>query len=303
MVKNFKTAIKICATGFNLKTQLKGGIMKTMELTEIQNAWNNIAEGYDAFVTPTHDWELPKKVFNQVGITSGMKFLDVASGSGALSIPAAQLGANVTAVDISADMIRLLNKRARSEGLTNVEGKVMDGHALEFEDNTFDITGSQFGVMLFPDLPKGLQEMVRVTKKGGYVFVVAYASPKKVEFLTYFLHALQIVVPGFKGIPLDPAPLPFQVADPKVLRQRMEEAGLKEIKIEQDIEELEFNSGKGMWNWVTNSNPIAVGLIKDLSETQKIEVQQALDDMLKERHQNNNAAVITAEVNIAIGKK
>lgn len=277
--------------------------MKTMETTEIQNAWNNIAEGYDTYVTPTHDWELPKKAFKRAGLTSGMKFLDVASGSGALSIPAAQMGAQVTAVDISEGMIRLLNKRAQEEGLSKLKGKGMDGHELRFEDNTFDMAGSQFGVMLFPDLPRGLREMVRVTSTGGKVLLVTYGSPKNVEFLTFFLHALQIVVPGFKGIPMDPPPLPFQVSDPVVLQQKMEEAGLKEIQVEQDVEELSFSSGKEMWNWVTNSNPIAVGLISDLTGKQKTEVQQTLDDMLRERSGSNGEAVITASVNIAIGKK
>lgn len=277
--------------------------METMDLKQTQLAWNNIAEGYDAYVTPTHDWELPKKAFKYVGFTRGMKFLDVASGSGALSIPAAQIGLQVTAVDISDEMIRLLNKRAREEGHSNLEGTVMDGHALKFEDDTFDITGSQFGVMLFPDLPKGLREMVRVTKKGGTVLIVTYGAPNKVEFLTYFLHALQIVVPGFTGLPMEPPPLPFQVADPEVLRKKMDEAGLKEIEIKQDVEKLNFSSGKEMWNWVTNSNPIAVSLIADLSEKQKLQVQQTLEDMVREQAGGNDVAILKAELNVAVGRK
>ncbi|CAN5314448.1 hypothetical protein BH23BAC1_BH23BAC1_50410 [soil metagenome] len=66
---------------------------------------------------------------------------------------------------------------------------------------------------------------------------------------------------------------------------------------------VNFGSGKEMWNWVTNSNPIAVGLIADLSEKQKIEVQQTLDDMLGERSQGHGKAVLRAKVNIGIGKK
>ena len=277
--------------------------MKTMQTTEIQNAWNNIAEGYDTYITPSHNWELPTKAFKRAGLKPGMKFLDVASGSGALSIPAARAGAHVTAVDISDDMVRLLNKRAEEEGLTDLRGKVMDGHELQFEDNTFHMAGSQFGVMLFPDLPRGLSEMVRVTKPGGSVLIITYGNPGKVEFLQYFLHALQIVVPGFTGLPSDPPPLPFQVADPRVLKQRMAEAGLKDIYVEQDVEELSFSSGPEMWNWVTNSNPIALGLIANLTTGQKTEVQQTLDDMLQQKSSGSGTAVISSVVNIALGKK
>ena len=39
------------------------------------------------------------------------------------------------------------------------------------------VSGSQFGVMLFPDLAKGLSEMVRVTKPGGTVLVIAFRTP------------------------------------------------------------------------------------------------------------------------------
>ena len=53
----------------------------------------------------------------------------------------------------------------------------MDAHALELDDDSFDLTGSQFGVMLVPDQPIALREMVRVTKPGGRVLLIAYGPP------------------------------------------------------------------------------------------------------------------------------
>lgn len=64
-------------------------------------------------------------------------------------------------------MLDLLGARARQEGL-KIQARVMDGHALELGDNSFDIAGSQFGVMPFPDIPEGIKEMVRVVQPGGY---------------------------------------------------------------------------------------------------------------------------------------
>ena len=66
----------------------------------------------------------------------------------------------------------------------------MDIHALEFEDDSFDVTGSQFGVMLVPDQPLALREMVRVTRPGGRVLVIAYGSPDKFKALQVFIGAL-----------------------------------------------------------------------------------------------------------------
>src|SRR6185295_10694846 len=84
----------------------------------------------------------------------------------------------------------------RAEGLSSAEGRVMDCHALDIPDNSFDVTGSQFGVMLVPDQPRALREMVRVTKPRGRVLVTAYRSPVELEFLGFFIGALSAVEDG-----------------------------------------------------------------------------------------------------------
>ena len=227
----------------------------------------------------------------------------MASGSGALSIPAARLGTRVLAVDISPSMINHLMERAHEEGLTNLEGRVMDGHSLELDDNKFDISGSQFGVMLFPEFTRALRELVRVTRPGGRVLMVTYGPPAEVEFLGFFMQTMQKVVPGFTGLPMDPPPLPFQVSDPDVLRQRMSDVGLKNIRIEKSEERLTFHSGKQMWNWVVNSNPIPAMMVEDLTPEQKDKVRQELDLLLRKRSGEAGPADLTARVHIGIGTK
>ena len=135
------------------------------EPDDTRAAWDTIAPGYDMTNTPTQMW-LGNEGLRRAGLRSGMRFLDVAAGSGALSIPASRLGAQVLATDQSPVMLDLLEKRAHKEGLS-VETRVMDGHALQLDDKSFEMAGSQFGVMLFPDMPKGIREMARVVKPGG----------------------------------------------------------------------------------------------------------------------------------------
>ena len=272
--------------------------MSTLEQT--QYAWDEIAAGYEEFVTPSHI-RLAKETLRLAGLRSGMRFLDVASGTGALSFPAARLGAQVTAADISPDMIRRLNARARKEGLSNLEGYVMDGHNLNLEDGTFDISASQFGVILMKDLPQALREMVRVTRSGGKVVIAAFGPPDQVEFLRFFLKAMKAVIPSFAGLPMDPPPLPFQVSDPEKLRQVMASTGLKNIRLERVNEELAFQSGNHLWNWVTNSHPIGADMVTDLTNEQALAVQQVLDEMLHERSNKSGAVVLTNPTNIGIG--
>ncbi len=179
----------------------------------------------------------------------------------------------------------------------------MDGHALEFEDGSFDVAGSQFGVMLFPDLPRALAEMARVTKPGGRVLLVVFGPPAQVEFLGFFIGAIQAVVPGFTGLPLDPPPLPFQVADPEKLRQALANAGLEDVSVETTTETLEFESGAQLWDWVANSNPIGAMLVADLTAEQAAQVRERLDGMLRERSGGSGPAVLTHAVHIGIGTR
>jgi SAM-dependent methyltransferase len=179
----------------------------------------------------------------------------------------------------------------------------MDCHALELPDDSFDVTGSQFGVMLVPDQPRALREMVRVTKPGGRVLVIAYGSPVELEFLQLFIGALTAVAPGFPGLPDDPPPLEFQVSDPNILRRRLTDAGLKDVRAERSAERPAFTSGQEMWDWVLYGNPIPGMLLADLTEGQRATVRQVLDGMLHERLGANGRAVLSNAVNLGIGTK
>ena len=273
------------------------------KLEGIRDGWNKIAGGYDKFVTPTHMW-LANEGLRRAGLSSGMRFLDVAAGSGALSIPAARLGAQVLSTDLSPVMLKRLEARARDEGL-NLETRVMDGHALELEDDVFDISGSQFGVMLFPDMPRGISELARVTKPGGRVLMNVYGAPQKIEFFGFFVHAIRAVVPDFTGPPMDPPPLPFQLQDPEKLHRELSNAGLKDICVETITETLEFQSGQQLWDWLTSSNPIVEMVLAELNLTdeQTTVIREGLDDMVRKRSGESGPAVLTNPINIGIGTK
>ncbi|MGD9562545.1 MAG: class I SAM-dependent methyltransferase [Pyrinomonadaceae bacterium] len=270
---------------------------------ETRTAWDKVAPGYDDFVTPTNIG-LGSEVLRRVGLSAGMEMLDVASGSGAVSLSAARLGARVTSADISPIMIERLETRAREENL-DVDARVMDGHDLDLADDTFDMVVSEFGVMLFSDLPRGLREMARVTKPGGRVGVVAFGSPGKVDFFQFFIRAVRSAVPAFTGPPMDPPPLPFQVSDPAKLRQEMVNAGLKDVRVEETTEERKFRSGEQFWNWIMNSNPIPGSILGQLNldDEQISMVRMTIDELVRERAAGSGTAVLTSPINIGIGMK
>jgi ubiquinone/menaquinone biosynthesis C-methylase UbiE len=265
-------------------------------------AWDAIAAGYDRYAAP-QEADLANEALRLVSLQPGERFLDVAAGPGGLSLPAARLGADVLATDWSPAMIERFEARAREERLANAAGRVMDCHALDLPDASFDVTGSQFGVMLVPDQARALREMARVTKPGGRVFLIAYGDPAEFEVLQLFLAALKAVAPAFPGLPDDPPPLEFQVAEPDVLRQRLGDAGLRDVTVERSVEQPVFTSGQELWDWVLYSNPIPGMIVRDFTEEQRDRLRQVLDGMLRERSGGNRRVVLTNRVHIGIGTR
>jgi ubiquinone/menaquinone biosynthesis C-methylase UbiE len=106
----------------------------------------------------------------QLGITRGLKVLDLGCGDGNTAIPEARLGADVLGVDIAGNLVAAGKIRAKTEGLTNCtfsEGDATDLH--ELNDHSFDLVVSIFGAMFSPKPLDVAREMVRVTRPGGRI--------------------------------------------------------------------------------------------------------------------------------------
>ena len=114
--------------------------------------------------------ESGEALVNALGITPGLKVLDLGCGDGTTAVPAAKLGAEVLGVDIAKNLIEAGNKRARESGLTNLKFQEGDATNLQKLNNkTFDLAISIFGAMFAPTPFDVAKEMVRVTKPGGRV--------------------------------------------------------------------------------------------------------------------------------------
>ena len=114
--------------------------------------------------------ESGEALVKSLGITKGLKVLDLGCGDGTTAIPAAKLGAEVLGVDIARNLVEAGNKRAQEHGPTNCrfqEGDACDLH--ELEDQSFDLVVSIFGAMFAPRPFDVAREMVRVTRPGGRI--------------------------------------------------------------------------------------------------------------------------------------
>ncbi len=114
--------------------------------------------------------ESGEALVKELGITKGLKVLDLGCGDGTTALPEAKLGADVLGVDIAKNLVDAGNKRAKEAGLTNCRFIEGDASNLEeLKDRTFDLVVSIFGAMFAPKPFDVAKEMVRVTKPGGRI--------------------------------------------------------------------------------------------------------------------------------------
>src|SRR6202051_643773 len=107
-----------------------------------------------------------------LGITKGLKVLDLGCGDGTTALPEARLGAEVLGVDIASNLVAAGNKRAKEQGLTNCKFQEGDASNLqELKDHSFDLVVSIFGAMFAPKPFDVAKEMVRVTRPGGRIMM------------------------------------------------------------------------------------------------------------------------------------
>lgn len=264
--------------------------------TQIRDAWDAVADGFDRHVTP-HTIAFGEHLLASLPLGPGVRVLDIGAGSGGLAIPAARTGAEVVAVDIAPTMVERLTARARADGLESLEARVGDGTALELEDDAFDVAVSLNGVSLFPDLPRGLAEMIRVTRPGGRIAIGTFGPLPEVEFIAYFIGALRTVAPD--ALPADAQPLPpFRLADPSAFHRVLEEAGLTDVAIETTTWETTFASVDDFLDLLMTSNPIAGQVTAGLDRDQWEQFRHVLDGMLRERSGGDAGATLTATIQI-----
>jgi SAM-dependent methyltransferase len=114
--------------------------------------------------------ESGEAVVASLGLTRGMKVLDLGCGDGTTALPSARLGADVLGVDIAANLVDAGNRRAKAAGLANLRFQEGDASNLSgIPDRSFDLVVSMFGAMFAPRPFDVAREMIRVVRPGGRI--------------------------------------------------------------------------------------------------------------------------------------
>ena len=111
-----------------------------------------------------------ERFVSSLGITPGMKVLDVGCGDGTTAIPEAQAGADVLGVDIARNLVEAGDRRAKEAGLANLRFEHGDACDLQgVVDKSVDLVVSVFGAMFAPKPFDVARQLVRVTRPGGRI--------------------------------------------------------------------------------------------------------------------------------------
>ncbi len=131
------------------------------------------ASGDYARMVETFLLPIGPRLVEACGITAGTRVLDVAAGTGNAALPAAALGAHVTASDLTPELLEVGRRRAEAQGL-QLEWVEADAERLPFDDESFDVAMSAIGVMFAPHHQAAADELVRVCRPGGTIGLLCW---------------------------------------------------------------------------------------------------------------------------------
>jgi SAM-dependent methyltransferase len=158
------------------------------------------AAGDYAAVAEMIDEAPPRDLLERVGVRAGEDVLDVATGTGNIALKAAAAGAQVVGVDLTPELFETARRRA-SELDVAVEWVEGDAEELPFEDESFDVVLSAFGVQFAPRHEIVARELARVARAGGRIGLVSWTPEGQIGELFKIMGAYMPAPPEYASPP------------------------------------------------------------------------------------------------------
>jgi SAM-dependent methyltransferase len=237
------------------------------EIRDAQRAtWAGLSAGWDKWDSVIMDQLGPvgAAMIERLDIAEDQQHLDIAAGTGepGLSIAALSPKGRVVLTDLVAEMLDIAERRARAQGLANVETKVCSADDLPFDDATFDSVSVRFGYMFFPDVAKASAEFARLLKPGGRLCSSVWVKPEENPWTTIAMQAIatETVVPS----PNPDGPNMFRCAAPGYVSALYEGAGLRDIAEWDVTVELVTQSPAEYWDMISEHVSLAVAALQKI---------------------------------------
>ena len=235
--------------------------------------------------------DIHERVVERLAARPGMRWLDLACGTGAVAERAAARGATVTGVDLAPALVETARERAAERGL-EIDYRVGDCEQLELADASFDAVSSTCGIMFSPDHEQTACELGRVTRPGGRIVLVNWTP-------TGGLARMFKVMAPF--MPAPPPSNPFDWGDQTRVRELL--GGAIELELEEHVSTLRLPSGEAYWELFSTSYGPTKVLADSLGARREEELHRAWVDFFETEYRVNGEIQHTREYLLVVGER
>jgi len=199
---------------------------------EILAAWETSSQYWNKHQALIEQMYAPlsRTLIEEARIGHGLKVLDIGGGSGEPSLtiaPVVGSSGSVTYTDPAAGMVRTAQEEAKRKGLSNIQFHQCSVEQISFADDSFDVAVSRLSAMFFPDVLRGLREVLRVVKPNGVVSFLVWADKNVNPFFSVVTEILDRFVQAEPEE--EDAPAAFRFAAPGKLAKLLQQAGATSV--------------------------------------------------------------------------
>ncbi|WP_413933567.1 methyltransferase domain-containing protein [Nitrospira sp. BLG_1] len=241
--------------------------------------WNRVAGGWekwDRFFDEQMAF-LNHRLVADARVRSGMRVLDLGSGTGYPALLAAQtVGAtgSVTGIDLAEQMLEAARRKATLLKLSNLTFQTGDVTLLPFEQTSFDAVTTRFCLMFLPEIPKAVTEIARVLKPDTWIAAAVWSAPDKNPYLKI---PIDIIKQFIEIPPPDPtAPGIFRLAKPGDLAGMLQQAGFVDISEQEFPGDVRFSTAEEYFSSLMDIAAPIQNLWTKLSSTQQTEARERI---------------------------
>jgi SAM-dependent methyltransferase len=234
--------------------------------------------------------DIHELVIKSLAPAEGDRWLDLATGTGAIAERAAEAGANVTGVDLAPALIDTAKQRAAEKGL-EIDYIVGDAEKLDLADASFDKVSSTCGVMFAPDHEAAAGELARVTAPGGRIALANWTP-------TGGLGKMFKVMAPYMAAP--PPSSPFDWGDEDRVRELLGDSF--ELDIEEHVSTFRISSGEEYWDLFSTSYGPTKTLADSLGERRE-DLHRDWVEFFETNYKENGEIAHTREYLLVLGAR
>jgi SAM-dependent methyltransferase len=227
--------------------------------------------------------DIHERVVAELQPRPGLRWLDLACGTGAMAERAAAAGADVTGIDLAPVLIETARERAAEQGL-DIDYRVGDCEDLDVEDGAFEAVSSTCGIMFAPDHEAAARELARVTAPGGRICLANWTPDGGLARM------FKVMAPF---MPAPPPSSPFAWGGEAHVRELLGDAF--DLDIVEHVSTLRMPSGEAYWELFSTSYGPTKVLADSLESDRRQELHDNWVDFFESNYRHNGEIAHTRE--------